>query len=59
MADNNFNDATVETKTDKNSDTNVKLLAATLDIPYEHKPSESFGMKFLFRSQLLQDIKRI
>ncbi len=46
IADNAFETPVVETSTDKTSEKIVKRLTASMDVPYEHKASESIGMKF-------------
>lgn len=47
IANESFKNATLETATDQSHAT-VKRLSASITIPYNHTPNESFGMKFYF-----------
>ena len=59
IAENSFDSPTVETKTDKASDHYVKTLSTSFSLPYEHKPSESYNMRFYFGPNHYQTLKKI
>jgi YidC/Oxa1 family membrane protein insertase len=59
ISDNAFDSPTIESKTDKTSLQNVKLLSANFSLPYEHKEVESYGMKFFFGPNHYQTLKKI
>jgi YidC/Oxa1 family membrane protein insertase len=49
---------TVETHTDKSDTLNVKSFSARLSVPFNHKPAESFGMKFYFGPNHYSTLKK-
>ncbi|MDP4267656.1 MAG: membrane protein insertase YidC [Bacteroidota bacterium] len=58
VADNSFNNAIVKTVTDKNSQTVVKDMYASIDFAYNpNTPKESFGMSFYFGPNHYQTLK--
>jgi len=59
IADNTFDSPTVESSTDKTSDHYVKTLSASFALPYDHKPSESYGMRFYIGPNHYQTLKKI
>ena len=59
IADNAFDSPVVETQTDKTSLTKVKTLSATFSLPYDRKPSQSYGMRFYFGPNHYQTLKKI
>jgi len=60
IADNYFDKAGADIKSfnEKGSSRYVKDYAATLTIPYDHKASESFGMRFYFGPNHFQTLKK-
>ncbi len=59
IADNAFESPVVENKTDHASTSIVKTLSASFALPYEHKQSESYGMRFYFGPNHYQTLKKI
>ncbi len=59
IADNSFDSPTVESATDKTSDHYVKTLSASFALPYDHKQSESYGMRFYIGPNHYQTLKKI
>ncbi len=59
IADNTFDSPTVESRTDHASDQFVKTLSTSFALPYDHKPSESYGMRFYFGPNHYQTLKKI
>jgi YidC/Oxa1 family membrane protein insertase len=59
IADNSFDSPGIESKTDKASTQNVKMLSTNFALPYEHKETESYGMKFFFGPNHYQTLKKI
>ncbi len=59
IADNSFDSPTVESSTDKTSDHYVKTLSASFALPYDHKQSESYGMRFYIGPNHYQTLKKI
>jgi YidC/Oxa1 family membrane protein insertase len=58
IADNSFDSPVVETKSEKYSDNYVKTLSASFAIPYDHKPSENYGMQFYLGPNHYQTLKK-
>jgi len=59
IADNSFDSPVVETRKDEGDPRYVKSLSASFAMPYEHKPSESYGMKFYFGPNHYQTLKKV
>ncbi len=59
IADNSFDSPVVETKMDEGQTKYVKSLTASFALPYDHKASESYGMKFYFGPNHYQTLKKI
>ncbi|MCX6291388.1 MAG: membrane protein insertase YidC, partial [Bacteroidetes bacterium] len=58
IADNSFDSPTVESRTDKNSEKYVKTLSTSIALPFEHKASESYGMRFYIGPNHYQTLKK-
>ena len=59
IADHSFDSPVVETKSDEGDSRFVKSLSATFSMPYEHRPVESYGMKFYFGPNHYQTLKKV
>ncbi|MEO8086982.1 MAG: membrane protein insertase YidC [Bacteroidota bacterium] len=59
IADNAFDSPVVETHVDEGQQKVVKELSASFALPYDHKPSESYGMRFYFGPNHYQTLKKI
>jgi len=59
IADNSFDSPVVETRTGDKQSLHVKSLSASFAMPYDHKQSESFGMRFYFGPNHYQTLKKI
>jgi len=59
IADNSFDSPVVETKKDEGDHRYVKNLSASFAMPYEHKPTEGYGMKFYFGPNHYQTLKKV
>jgi YidC/Oxa1 family membrane protein insertase len=59
IADNSFDSPVVETFTDKNSKSVVKRMSASFSLPYDRKPTDTFGMKFYFGPNHYSTLKKI
>ncbi len=59
IADNSFDSPVVETRMDEGQIKYVKNLTASFALPYDHKVSESYGMKFYFGPNHYQTLKKI
>ncbi len=59
IADNTFDSPVVESSADKTSNKYVKTLSASFTLPYDHKPSESYGMRFYIGPNHYQTLKKI
>ncbi len=59
IADNSFDSPIVETQVDEGQTKFVKKLSTSFALPYDHKPSESFGMKFYFGPNHYQTLKKV
>ena len=59
IADNAFDSPVVETSTDEGQPKYVKELSAAFALPYDHKATESFGMKFYFGPNHYQTLKKV
>ncbi len=58
IADNAFDSPVVETFTDKNSE-NVKNMSASFSLPYDRKPTQTYGMRFYAGPNHYQTLKKI
>jgi len=59
IADNSFDSPVVETRKDEGDLRFVKNLSASFAMPYEHRPTESYGMKFYFGPNHYQTLKKV
>ena len=59
IADNTFDSPVVETKTDINSNRFLKTMSMSFALPYEHKTSENYDMRFYFGPNHHQTLKKI
>ena len=59
ISDNAFDSPVVETKKDESDKRFVKNLTASFTMPYEHKQTESFGMRFYFGPNHYQTLKKV
>jgi YidC/Oxa1 family membrane protein insertase len=59
IADNSFDSPVVETRKVEGDPRHVKYLSASFAMPYEHKTSESYGMKFYFGPNHYQTLKKV
>ena len=59
IADNSFDSPVVETSVDESQTNYVKKLTASFALPYDHKATESYGMKFYFGPNHYQTLKKI
>jgi YidC/Oxa1 family membrane protein insertase len=59
IADNAFDSPVVETRKDEGDKRFVKYLSASFAMPYEHKSTETYGMKYYFGPNHYQTLKKI
>ena len=59
IADQSFDSPVVETFTDKESTTGVKVVSASFSLPYNHQREQEYGMRFYLGPNHYQSLKQI